>query len=69
MQVRILEALQFDNGKNIVSLGLNTEDVARAIDVSRPTASKWLAIMEAAGFVKHYDVGRSKLWFKIPEKI
>lgn len=64
MQEKILEALAVDNGRSIVSLGMNTEQVAMKVGVSRPTVSKWLAIMEVKGQVRHYDVGRSKLWFK-----
>ena len=69
MQAKILEVLAVDDGRSIVSKGLNTEEVARKIGVSRPTSSRWLAVLEATSKVKHYDVGRSKIWFIAPKKI
>ena len=63
MRQAILDTLKVDNGRTIIPDGKNTATVASAICKSRPTAAKWLAILEAEGKIKHYDIGRSKLWF------
>ncbi|MBI2971521.1 MAG: winged helix-turn-helix transcriptional regulator [Candidatus Aenigmarchaeota archaeon] len=51
---RILEMLR--------KRALNIEGVAGATGMSRITASKYLAILEAKGLVHHSEEGRSKLY-------
>jgi len=41
---------------------LNIESIAEAVGISRPTASKYLAVLEAEGIVRYYHVGNAKVW-------
>ncbi|MEM7819683.1 MAG: HTH domain-containing protein [Candidatus Aenigmatarchaeota archaeon] len=43
-------------------LSLTIEEIAEKVKIHRITASKYLAILEAKGFVKHRDVGKAKLY-------
>jgi uncharacterized membrane protein len=61
--------MKTDIQKDILSLirnsgnGMMIEDISKNIGISRVTASKYLAILEAVGKVKHREVGRAKLFF------
>jgi DNA-binding transcriptional ArsR family regulator len=43
--------------------GLSIEDVSRFLDISRITASKYLAILEASGKIVVREVGNTKLHY------
>ena len=37
-------------------------EIAEKSEINRITASKYLAVMEAKGYIKHRDVGKAKLF-------
>jgi response regulator of citrate/malate metabolism len=43
-------------------ISLTIEEIAAKVKINRITASKYLAIMEAKGLVKHRSVGKAKLY-------
>ncbi len=40
----------------------NIEDVSGSMGINRITASKYLAVLEAKGFVTHAEEGRAKIY-------
>lgn len=56
IEKEILNTLKKNNGMMI-------EEISQNIGVSRVTASKYLAILEALGMVTHKEFGRAKLFF------
>ena len=47
---------------NVLSIECTINDVAREAGVNRITASKYLAVMEAEGTIKHRNIGAAKLF-------
>jgi DNA-binding IclR family transcriptional regulator len=48
---------------------LTIEDVARRAGIHRITASKYLAVLEAKGYIKYRSVGKAKLFSLIEGRI
>lgn len=48
--------------------GLTIKDISNALKISRSTASKYLAVMEAGNIVKMRTVGKAKLHYLKNEK-
>ena len=44
------------------SEGITIQEIARAVNIHRITASKYLAVMEARGIIKCRNIGRAKLY-------
>lgn len=59
VQARILDTLHSS------PLGLQTEDIAEKLGLTRHTVAKYLEILRAEGRVHYRKVGRTKLWTEI----
>lgn len=47
----------------------HTQEVAEEAEVTRHTASKYLSVLEAKGFVGHDQVGNAKVWYPVYDDI
>lgn len=47
---------------SVLSNECTINDVAKEVGISRITASKYLAVMEAEGTIKHRNIGAAKLF-------
>ena len=54
---RILDAIQACEG-----IGITIQDIANVTSINRITAAKYLAVMEARGFIRCRRIGRAKLF-------
>lgn len=61
---RILEYLEESDSRRS-----HTQEIADESGVTRHTASKYLSVLEAKGFVGHDQVGNAKVWYPIQDDI
>lgn len=48
---------------------LHTQRLAENLGITRHTASKYLSILEAKGFLSHEEVGNAKVWYPLPRNV
>lgn len=63
-EARILEYLDASDSRRS-----HTQEVADESGITRHTASKYLSVLEAKGFVGHDQVGNAKVWYPIQDDI
>lgn len=56
---KIMKALEKE------SIGMTIEEAAKKLGMHRITASKYLAVLEARGYVSHKKVGKAKLFYQV----
>ncbi len=56
---RIMKALQGEQ------LGMTIEETSKKLNLHRITVSKYLAVLEARGYVSYKKVGKAKLFYTV----
>ena len=56
---KIMKALQNEH------LGMTIEEASKKLGMHRITASKYLAVLEARGYVSYKKVGKAKLFYTV----